>query len=149
MFVDEYQELHDLIVCGDYSRALALIGELDAMCRRDYVRKIRNYMRVILIQLIRRHAERRDLKSRRRSIVHALAEIELLNERGGPALDPALDPRDFPGLLEEAWGRASAIAAIEIDRRLCPEHEIARRVDREAILAEALALIAGDEAPGD
>ncbi|MBV8077292.1 MAG: DUF29 family protein [Planctomycetaceae bacterium] len=141
MFVDEYQELHDLIVCGDYSRALALINELDAMSRRDYVLKIRSYMRVLLVHLIKHHAEGRWTMSWRRSVAHAIDQIHLLNARhkaGGTFLDPA----ELRETLEDAWRSAIELAAIEVKRGAYTTRELEQRVDRDAILAEALARIA-------
>jgi hypothetical protein len=146
MFVDEYQELHDLIVCGDYSRALALLEELDTMSREDHVVKIGAYMRVLLIHLIKRHAEGRTTRSWARSIVHAVDRIGHLNARR-KAGGTYLDARELRETLEDAWGPALKIAAIEAFRGRRTAGELERLVDREAILAEALALIAGAGTP--
>jgi len=146
MFIDEYRELHDLIVCGDYSRALALIDELDAMSRRDYVLKIRGYMRVLLIHLIKHHAECRWTKSWLRSVAHATDQIQLLNARhkaGGTYLDPA----ELRETLEDAWRSAVKVAAIEACHGRHDAAELERRVDRDAILAEAMTRIVDTTTP--
>ena len=155
MHVDEYRELNDLIVAGRYPEALALLAELDAMGRKADARVLRAHMRVLLAHLIKRAEAGRSTPSWDLSIANALGEIAEENARatGGTYFSR----EELHALLRKAWPSALAWAAAEIlgrgfFRGKTPRYtaaELERVVDRDAILAEALALIAGDAAPGD
>jgi len=135
--MDELDDLRDAINAGDYSQALAIIDELDEMSRSDKVNKIRSYMRVLLIHLIKQAAEQRSTRSWEDSIAEALESIADTNKReraGGYYLnDDALALR-----LEEAWPRALRRASREAFEGIYEPGELDEMVTREALLTDAL-----------
>ncbi|MBV8382306.1 MAG: DUF29 family protein [Planctomycetaceae bacterium] len=147
MHVDEYRELNDLIVAGRYPEALALLAELDAMGRKADRRVLRSLVRVLLVHLIKRAEAGRSTRSWDRSIANARDEIrdENARETGGTYFSRA----ELEDLVRSSWAWSVRNAAVEVARGRYTTRELEQRVDREAILAEALALIAGDAAPGD
>ena len=78
-FVDEYQDLHDLIVAGKYPEALTLLGELDEMSREDKFDKIGSFMDVLLIHLIKRAEDPRSTRPWEVSIQNAVDRIRRTN----------------------------------------------------------------------
>jgi hypothetical protein len=148
MFVDEYQELHDLIVRGKYPEALALIADLDAMGRKADMRVMRSYMRVLLAHLIKRAEDPRPNRSWDVSIKNSVREINEENARatGGDYFSR----EELRAMLLKAWPAALDWAASEVLERgffrgRKPKYmsaELERKVGKEAILAEALALLA-------
>ncbi len=137
MFVDEYQQLSDLIVAGKYPEALALLAELDVMGRKQEVRRIRSFMRILLTHLIKRAAERRTTRSWDDSIEEA---VETIREDGDFL---AREERD--DLLRSAWTWSVRKAASEVEGGKYTARELERVVDRDAILAEALALLDAED----
>ena len=78
------QELIDLRTCimeGRNHDALAIIDELDAMSKKDIIRKIKSYLIVMLIHLIKNQVEGCLTNSWVASIRNAIREIRDLNLR--------------------------------------------------------------------
>ncbi len=136
MFVDEYQELHNKIVAGDYQGALALLEEMDALGRKQEVRRIKSFMRILLVHLIKREAEQRTTKSWDCSIRNAAEEIQ----EAGEFL--SRDERD--ALLEAALPRAFRDAAVEVKDGRYSAADLERLVERDRILAQAKTWLGAD-----
>ena len=137
MWVDEYQDIHDAIVRGDYATALEILEELDEMSRKGEVRRIKSFMHVLLVHLIKRAAKGESTRSWERSIRNAVQGILDSNKRdrsGGWYLKDAELRDALAGAWEDALDHATTEALGE-------EHdpaELAALVDRGAILAAAL-----------
>jgi len=140
VFVDEYQELHDAIVRGDYPAALALIDEMDEMSRDGEVRRIGSFMRILLVHLIKRDAEGRTTRSWDVSVRNALREITRTNTRR-KGRGRLLDDAGLADALAETWEIALDYASLEVRGGAHTTTELAGMVDRDAILAEAMRLI--------
>ena len=138
--LDELDELREAITSGDYRHALALIDELDEMSRDDKINKISSYMRVLLIHLIKHAAEQRLTRSWEASINTALRQIARTNKRrrsGGYYLDDD----SLAEALAEVWPDALEWAAIEAFEGIYSQDELSTQVNRQVILADALARI--------
>ena len=78
------KELIDLRTCimeGRNRDALAIIDELDAMSKKDIIRKIKSYLIMMLIHLIKNQVEGRLTNFWVASIRYAIIEIKDLNLR--------------------------------------------------------------------
>jgi len=76
------QELIDLrasILDGRYSDALALIDELEGMSKKEIIRKIKAFLRILVIHLIKNQVEERLTSSWAASIRNSIREIQELN----------------------------------------------------------------------
>jgi hypothetical protein len=90
--VDELMELREHIEQGDYLGALTLIGEMEEMSREDKINKIGSFMEILILHLIKQHAEQRSTRSWDVSIKNSVENIIDINKRkkaGGYYLDPA------------------------------------------------------------
>ena len=78
------EELLELRACLEqhrYDDALVIVNELEEMSRDDKINKIGSFIKVLLIHLIKRHAEQRTTRSWDVSIDNALHEIFRTNRR--------------------------------------------------------------------
>ena len=81
MTTEELIDLRTCIMEGRNLDALAIIDELDAMSKKDIIRKIKSYLIVMLIHLIKNQIEARLTNSWAASIRYAIREIQVLNLR--------------------------------------------------------------------
>jgi len=76
------QELIDLrtsILEGRYGDALAIVDELESMSKKEILRKIKAFLKVLVIHLIKNQVEQRLTNSWAASIRNAILEIQELN----------------------------------------------------------------------
>ena len=76
------QELLDLrtsILEGRYSDALTIVDELESMSKKDILRKIKSFLKVLVIHLIKNQVEQRLTNSWAASIRNSILEIQELN----------------------------------------------------------------------
>jgi uncharacterized protein DUF29 len=144
VFVDEYQQLSDLILAGKYPEALTLLAELDEMGRDDKLSKIGSYARILLVHLVKRAAERETTASWERSIRESVRQVGKTN-RNRKTKTERFTRDELAEVLDEEWEAALEDAAFELNSGPLgvrySEDELERRVGRDAILAEALALL--------
>jgi len=138
--MDELSELRDLLQAGRIEDALLLVDELDEMSREDKINKISNYMRILLIHLIKQQAEQRSTRSWEVSIKEALRQIQRTNTRrkaGGVYLqrDELLEE------LEDVYDLALERAALEAFGGIYEAADIASRLSRQEVLERALGLM--------
>jgi pentatricopeptide repeat protein len=79
--MEELWELRRYVEAGDVDAALALLDEMEEMSRDDKITRIRSYMKVLLIHLIKQAVEKRTSRSQDVSIRNALDEIVTHNKR--------------------------------------------------------------------
>jgi hypothetical protein len=137
-FVDEYQDLHDKIVAGDCAGALMLLDEMNEMSREDKVRRIKSFMRVLLVHLIKQTVEGRTTRSWDVTIRNAVREITDINKRR-KAGGWYLTDEELVEALEEVWASALDFASLEVHDGRYPVEELDTMVPRENVLAEAFA----------
>ena len=138
--MEELVELRTFIGQGRYTDALLLVDEMEAMSRRDTVNRVRSFITVLLIHLIKQRAEQRTTRSWDISIRNALREIEYVNKRersGGHYLTKA----ELQELIAEALGAALDYASLESFGGVYDAEELALKVDMDAIAADALRMI--------
>lgn len=135
--MEELFELRSHIEQGRYSKALSLVGEMEEMSRDDKINKVRSHTVILLLHLIKQHAEKRTTRSWDISIRNSLEEITYTNKRrksGGYYLRKG----EIAGAIEEAWGKALRYASAEAFEGSRTESEIAEMIDGKAIKNEAL-----------
>jgi hypothetical protein len=77
----ELLELEACIKEERYADALAIIGDMEEMSREDKVNKIYSYMVILMLYLIKQHAEKRSAPSWERSIYNSVHAIRVTNKR--------------------------------------------------------------------
>lgn len=134
--MEELDELRAFVQHGDYTAALALIDELDAMSRDDKLTKIEGYMQVLLVHCIRQAAEQRTTRSWDVSIAEAARRIARVNKRrkaGGWYL--ATD--DLQDTLADEYAAALRRAALEVHEGLHTPEQLAVLLDRDTVISTA------------
>jgi hypothetical protein len=141
--MDELADLRTLLTEGRIEDALLLVDELDEMSREDKINKISSYMRIVLIHLIKQHAEQRSTRSWEVSVKEALWQITRTNIRR-KAGGVYLTREELQAELADAYDLALERAALEAFGGIYSAEELATRVAREQVLERALSLIVGD-----
>ena len=141
--MDELADLRTLLTEGRIEDALLLVDELDEMSREDKINKISSYMRIVLIHLIKQHAEQRSTRSWEVSVKEALRQIARTNIRR-KAGGVYLTREELQAELADAYDLALERAALEAFGGIYSAEELATRVAREQVLERALSLIVGD-----
>ena len=138
--MDELLELRQAITDGRYSDALHIVDELDEMAKDDKTDKVFSYMQILLIHLIKQHAEQRTTRSWDASIQHAVYQINRVNKRrkaGGCYMsnDELLET------LHESFTLALTQAALEAFGGVYSDEELVHKIDKNSLIAEAMRLI--------
>lgn len=135
--MEELETLRHYIESGDLNGALAVLDEMEAMSKEDKINRVRSYLVVLLMHMIKESIEQRTTRSWQNSLRLALHQIEHHNKRrkAGGYYVPA---EDMPQLVAEAMETAIIAASTEVlDGTLSPE-EVEERIDRVALVAQAL-----------
>ena len=135
--MEELETLRRYIESGDLNGALAVLDEMEAMSKEDKINRVRSYLVVLLMHLIKESIEQRTTRSWQNSIRLALHQIQHHNKRrkAGGYYIPA---EDMPQLVAEAMETAIIAASTAVlDGTLSPE-EVEARIDRGALVAQAL-----------
>jgi hypothetical protein len=142
--VEELLELRRHVEQGRYAEALALIGEMEEMSRDDKINKIESFLQVLLVHLVKQHAEKRTTRSWDVSIRNAVDAIARVNRRrkaGGRYLSDA----ELAEAIEETFPAALRQASLEAFEGRYDDLELARRLDAAAVKREALGRVAAGE----
>ncbi|HHC23968.1 MAG TPA: DUF29 family protein [Desulfobacterales bacterium] len=137
------EELFELRTCleqGRYIDAMALLGEMEEMSKDDKINKIRSFLVVLLLHLIKKDAQKRTTRSWEVSIRNAVREISQINKRR-KAGGHYLKKEELRETVQEAYEPALDNAALEAFEGHYSESELAEMVDEEKIRKEALQLI--------
>ncbi|MCU0341499.1 MAG: DUF29 domain-containing protein [Spirosomaceae bacterium] len=143
--MEELEALRKMVEAHDYSAALALIDEMDEMAKDDKIVKINSYLKVLLIHLIKKQAEKRTTKSWERSIRNAKEGIQDSNKRRS-SKGFYLKPEELAEAIDETFSKALTDAADEAFEGAYPAKILSEMIDEEAIKKEALDLILNYEA---
>jgi len=100
-------------------------------------------MRIVLIHLIKQHAEQRSTRSWEVSVKEALRQITRTNIRC-KAGSVYLTREELQAELADAYDLALERAALEAFGGIYSAEELATRVAHEQVLERALSLIVGD-----
>jgi hypothetical protein len=138
--VEELFELKAYIEQGRYAEALQLIDEMEEMSKDDKINKIYSPAVVLLLHLIKKHAERRTTRSREYSIWNASRQIRRVNKRrksGGVYLCE----QEMHEVIAEAYPDALKRAALEAFEGQHTEAQLEAMIDREQLHHEAFAMV--------
>ncbi len=138
--MDELSTLKEHIEAENFQEALLLIDELEAMSKEDKLQKVRSYLTIVLVHLIKQAAEQRTTRSWDFSIRNAVREIKYVNKRrkSGGHYASAEELRE---LVEEAYPAAIDKASLEALEGVYSEQEIEARIDVTEVKQRALALV--------
>lgn len=138
--MEELLQLKEYIETERYHDALLLIGEMEEMAKEDKISKVHSYCVVLLIHLIKRHAEKHSTASWDVSVRNSLKHIARTNKRkhsGGYYLKDA-------ALMEElldAFDEALQVASLQAFGGVYSPMELLQRFSQEDVLKEALTMI--------
>jgi hypothetical protein len=138
--MEELFELRKHIEQGNYTAAMALLGEMEEMSRDDKINKIGSLIEILILHIIKQQAEQRSARSWEVSIRNALDNIEDINKRrksGGYYLDKA----ELEQIIAERYLRALRRASLEVYEGRFDASELAEKIDAEKIRLESLNLI--------
>ena len=136
--MEELSVLRQYIEQGRYGDALLFIDELEEMSKEDKLNKIFSYALILLIHLIKKHAEQRTTRSWDFSIAHAVLQIKRTNLRRKAGGYYATQ-EELKEVLEEAFDLALKKAALEVFEGSLDETELAGKLDKADIIQEAMA----------
>ncbi|MGB5595095.1 MAG: DUF29 family protein [Crocosphaera sp.] len=140
--MEELFTLKELLLSGNVADALVLVEELTEMSKDDKLNKIFSFGIIILLHLIKKHAEKRNTRSWEVSIRNAVRQIQRINKRrkaGGHYLTSA----ELRETLEDAYTSALRQAALEAFEGKYEAEELAEMVEQTAIIDEAMNLVSG------
>lgn len=143
--MEELMELRTCIEQGRYADALTLVGEMDEMSRDDKINKIVSHIEILLIHLIKKHAENRSTRSWEISIRNSLRAIQRSNKRrraGGTYLNE----KELQDAINEIYQTALDTASLEAFEGQYDELELGRKIDEKKLKGEALHLILVEQA---
>lgn len=138
------QELIDLRTCiieGRTLDALAIIDELDAMSKKDIIRKIKSYLIVMLIHLIKNQVEERLTNSWAASIRYGIVEIQDLNLRPNKT-SYFIKEDEWEELLKNAIESAIDSASAEVEDGIYSPFQLEEMVDINSVIATAQSFLA-------
>jgi hypothetical protein len=138
--MDELLELRAHIEHGRYPEALILIGELEEMSREDKINKISSFLEILLLHLIKQHAEKRTTRSGDVSIKNALTQIARTNRRH-KASGTYLGLDELQLAMEDVYENALRFASLEAFGGVYEPEDLAKMIDEKAIKTEALRLV--------
>ncbi|MFW6296170.1 MAG: DUF29 family protein [Halothece sp.] len=138
--MEELLTLKQLLLKGNISGALGVVEELEEMSRDDKISNIANYGIILLLHLIKQEAENRTTRSWDVSIRNSVREIRRKNKRR-KAGGYYLKAKELRETLEEVYPDAIDAASLEVEEGRYDASELEQKVNKEAILDQALALI--------
>ncbi len=144
--MEELLELRRHIEQGHYDEALTLIGEMEEMSRDEKINKIGGFLEILLIHLIKQHAEKRSTRSWDISIRNSIRAINRSNKRR-KAGGYYLTEDEMQDTIDEVYQTALDRASLEAFEGQYDESKLARVVDEKQIKKKALELILEEQTP--
>ena len=138
--MEELLELRAHIEQGRYAEALALIGEMEEMSRDDKINKIESFLYILLLHLIKQHAEQRTPRSWEVSIRNAVDGVQRVNKRrkaGGYYLSPI----ELEESIEEIFPAALRQASLEAFEGQYDDITLATQFDFHQVKQQALQIV--------
>ncbi|NJK59819.1 MAG: DUF29 domain-containing protein [Oscillatoriales cyanobacterium SM2_1_8] len=138
--MEELLELRELLIGGNLTDALLLVEEMTEMSKDDKINKIDSFVQILLLHLIKQTAEKRSTRSWEISVKNAVREIQKTNRRR-KAGGTYFSEEELRETIDSAYESAVDFAAIEAFGGCYSPQQLAKMVDRTAILEQAIALI--------
>lgn len=134
--MDEILQLREYIEAQRYQDALLLIGEMEEMAKEDKINKLYSFAVILLIHLIKQHAEKHSTRSWDASIYNALKHIAKTNKRKNSGGYYIRD-NEWEAELRDAFDEALQTAALEAFGGSYTPKELLTKFDQELVLHEA------------
>ena len=138
--MEELEAIRKMVEAHDYSAALALIDEMDEMAKDDKIVKIESFLKILLIHLIKKQAEKRTTKSWERSIRNAKDGVQSSNKRRN-SKGFYLSEDNLQEAIDEIFDKSLRDAADEAFEGDFSAKELAQMINEEQIKKEVLDLI--------
>jgi hypothetical protein len=138
--MEELLEIRELLLANRVTDALQLVEEMTEMSKDDKLNKIFGFGVILLIHLIKQAAEDRSTRSWETSILNAVKQIQRTNRRR-KAGGTYLTLEELRETLEDAYGSALRQAALEAFEGRYETAELGQRVNQQAIIEQAIALV--------
>lgn len=138
--MEELLEIRALLLANRVTDALQLVEEMTEMSKDDKLNKIFSFGVILLIHLIKQTAEGRSTRSWETSILNAVKQIQRTNQRR-KAGGTYLTLEELRETLADAYGSALRQAALEAFEGRYEAAELGQRVNQQAIVEQAIALI--------
>ncbi len=138
--MEELFELRTHIEYGRYAEALTLIGEMEEMSRDDKINKIESLLHILLLHLIKQHAEQRSTRSWEVSIKNAVDSVRRVNTRrkaGGYYLSVS----ELEESISEIFPTALRQASLEAFEGRYEESDLTTTFDSRQVKQQALQLV--------
>ncbi|WP_375417901.1 DUF29 family protein [uncultured Hymenobacter sp.] len=138
--MEELMEMRELLETGRYSEALVLLGELEEMSKDEKINKIESFLQILLLHLIKQHAEKRSTRSWDASIRNSVSAIYRSNKRrkaGGYYLMPG----ELREAIMEVYEAALTSASLEAFEGQYTEQQLAQELDSQKVQQHALTLL--------
>ncbi|MDM8565396.1 DUF29 family protein [Candidatus Halobeggiatoa sp. HSG11] len=135
--MEELLKLRTAIEQQRYNDALIYLGEMEEMSREDKIHKIRSYVIILLIHLIKQQTEQRTTRSWDCSIANSIDEIQYVNKRrksGGYYLTKD----ELVEIIAQAYSPALRKAALEAFEGQYTTKQLEEKINSNTIQAEAL-----------
>ncbi|GAB4284549.1 MAG: hypothetical protein Fur0025_15340 [Oscillatoriaceae cyanobacterium] len=134
------QELIDLktsILEGRYADALEMVEELESMSKKEIIRKIKSFLRIMLIHLIKNLIEQRLTNSWASSIRTSIREIQDINQKDNKN-SYYVNEEEWDNLVDEILESAIADASDEVLNGKYSRAQLASMLDKPAIIQTAV-----------
>jgi Domain of unknown function DUF29 len=138
--MEEILELRRSVEEGRYNDALTLIGEMEEMAKEDKINKIGSYIVILLIHLIKQHAERHTTRSWTISVENAIDAIHETNGRR-KANGMYMNQEQFREAIDQKFQSALKRASLEAFGGAYTAKHLATLLNADAVKAQALEYI--------
>ena len=137
-------QMRAYIQAGRYPEALELLAEMEEMSKEDKINKIESFLQILLLHLIKQHAEKRTTASWDVSILGSLSNIRRVNKRRN-AKGFYVTASQMEELIDEAFPDALRYSSLEAFEGRHDVKELSELIDSQKIKKEAIQLIAENE----
>jgi hypothetical protein len=138
--MDELIELRAHIEQGRYAEALVLIGEMEEMSRDEKINKVESFLHILLLHLIKQHAEKRSTRSWEVSIKNAVDGVKRINKRR-KAGGYYLTRDELREGIDEIYLASLRQASLEAFEGRYSDTELATKISEDGVKEEALRMV--------
>jgi hypothetical protein len=138
--MEELLELRSCLEQQRYADALVLLREMEEMSKDDKINKVRSFIIILLLHLIKQHSAKKTTRSWDLSIYNSIKEIQWVNKRR-KAGGYYLTVEELQEIIAEAYPVALKNAAQEAFEGVYEDEQLGQLVDRLQIEQQALELI--------
>ncbi|MEN9870010.1 MAG: hypothetical protein RLZZ171_993 [Cyanobacteriota bacterium] len=138
--MEELLELRKCILNQNYTEALLIVDELEEMSKDDKIAKIKSYLIILLIHLIKQEAEKRNTRSWQNSILNSIEGIQETNKRRR-SKGYYLNDEELTEAIESVFARAVRTASEEAFEGIYSDRELLAKFDRDKVKSKTLELL--------